>query len=228
MSSRVLAVFAAIVMIAAGTAFASAPARAEPDPAAMISRQMIVVSVPTASSTVATLTAYRRDGIGWTAVIGPTSAHVGALGVGVAADGVYRTPAGTFALDQAFGRLPNPGTTLPYFRATEQDWWDEDPASPTYNLHVVRPNSPGPGSENLYDSGPVYDYAVNIASNPLRIPGHASGIFLHVTDGQPTWGCVAIGRDQMRQVLRWLDPTQLPHITIGVNATAPSVLPTLG
>ena len=70
---------------------------------------------------------------------------------------------------------------------------------------------------NSVDSGPVYDYAVNIAVNPQRIPGRVAGIFLHVTDGNPTWGCVAIGRDEMRSVLTWLDPSTSPEITIGVS-----------
>ena len=64
--------------------------------------------------------------------------------------------------------------------------------------------------------GPVYDYAVNITSNPQRIPGKVAGIFLHVTDGNPTWGCVAIGRDEMKSILNWLDPAANPQITIGV------------
>ena len=150
-------------------------------------------------------------------------AKVGELGIGIPADGVYRTPEGTFAFDQAFGREPNPGTKMPYFQATNQDWWDEDAASPTYNTHVRSAENPSSITENLYDSGPVYDYAVNIAVNPQRIPGKVSGIFLHVTDGNPTWGCVAIGREEMRSILTWLDPAAAPRITIGVGS--PSLIP---
>lgn len=195
---------------------------AESDPLSG-STQWIVVGVPTPSATTGTLTAYQRTGQDWKAVLGPTPAKVGELGVGAPADGVYRTPEGTFGFDQAFGREPNPGTKMPYFQATSQDWWDEDAASPTYNTHTHGPNSPSSIAENLYDSGPVYDYAVNIASNPQRIPGKVAGIFLHVTDGNPTWGCVAIGRDEMRSVLNWLDPAAAPKITIGVGT--PSLVP---
>ena len=84
--------------------------------------------------------------------------------------------------------------------------------------HVHSASDPSAVTENLYDSGPVYDYAVNIAVNPNRVPGKVSGIFLHVTDGTPTWGCVAIGRDDMKSVLTWLDPAQSPRITIGVGS----------
>lgn len=179
--------------------------------------QWIVVGVPAASATSGTLTAYQRDGQQWKAVLGPIKAMVGAVGVGEGADGVHRTPVGTFAFDQAFGREPNPGTKMPYFQATSQDWWDEDASSPTYNTHVRSAANPSGITENLYDSGPVYDYAVNIAVNPQRIPGKVSGIFLHVTDGNPTWGCVGIGRPEMKSLLTWLDPAANPRITIGVG-----------
>ena len=115
------------------------------------------------------------------------------------------------------------GTAMPYFQATTADWWDEDAGSPTYNTHVQSAANPSSVTENLYDSGPVYDYAVNIAVNPQRIPGKVSGIFLHVTDGTPTWGCVAIGRSEMKSLLTWLDPSANPRITIGVGD--PALLP---
>ena len=196
----------------------AAPATAEPTPISAPSSQWIVVGVPAANSTTGTLTAFQKVGQEWKVVLGPTTAKVGELGVGAPADGVYRTPEGTFGFDQAFGRQPNPGTKMPYFQATNQDWWDEDAGSPTYNTHVHSAGNPSSITENLYDSGPVYDYAVNIAVNPKRIPGKVSGIFLHVTDGSPTWGCIAIGRDEMKSVLNWLDPAANPQITVGVGS----------
>ena len=198
----------------------AAPAHAVPTPAPVPSAQStqwIVVGVPAANATSGTLTAFQKVGQEWKVVLGPTKAMVGDVGVGEGADGVHRTPVGTFTFDQAFGREPNPGTKMPYFQATKQDWWDEDASSPTYNTHVRSAANPSGITENLYDSGPVYDYAVNIAVNPQRIPGKVSGIFLHVTDGTPTWGCVAIGREEMRSVLTWLDPAASPQITIGVG-----------
>jgi L,D-peptidoglycan transpeptidase YkuD (ErfK/YbiS/YcfS/YnhG family) len=209
----------ALIGVAALSVSLATPAAAGPAALpANSTAQWIVVGVPTADATSGTLTAYQRVGQQWKAVLGPIPAKVGALGVGTPADGVHRTPAGTFAFDQAFGRQPNPGTKMPYFQATNQDWWDEDAGSPTYNTHVRGARSPSSIAENLYDSGPVYDYAVNMVVNPQRIPGRVSGIFLHVTDGSPTWGCVAIGRDEMRSVLAWLDPAASPRITVGVGS----------
>ncbi|MFB1294787.1 L,D-transpeptidase [Mycobacterium sp. pW049] len=183
--------------------------------------QMIVVSAPAPHSPTATLSAYERVGDRWRVVVGPTRADLGSLGVGQPEDDVFRTPEGTFPLGQAFGREPDPGTRMPYFQATDADWWDEDVRSPTYNTHVHAEEIDSGDAENLYDSGPIYDYAVLIDHNPARIPGRSAGIFLHVSDGEPTWGCVAIGRDQMRSILQWLDPAAQPQIAIGVGLPGP-------
>ncbi|WAC54700.1 L,D-transpeptidase family protein [Gordonia sp. SL306] len=185
-------------------------------------RQMIVVTAPKANDATATLTGFERGADGsWKPVIGPTKAFLGSLGMGEPKDNVYRTPEGTFGLDQAFGRLANPGTKMPYKKVDRQDWWDSNMKSPTYNTMVRQAKSPGGDSENLYDSGPVYDYAVNIAHNPQRTPGKASAMFLHVTNNQPTQGCVAIDKELMRKVLVWLDPAKHPKISIGVNQSGP-------
>lgn len=210
------AVFGSAVAVLAATALASGAAAEPPAP-----RQLIVVSAPAADSPVATLTAYQRDGAQWREVLGPVRADLGELGVGAPQDDVFRTPVGTFPLGQAFGRQPNPGTRMPYFQATDEDWWDEDVDSPTYNTHVHAAEIDSDDAENLYDSGGIYDYAVLIDHNPERIPGRSAGIFLHVSDGEPTWGCVAIAREEMRSVLTWLDPAAQPEIIIGVGLTGP-------
>jgi L,D-peptidoglycan transpeptidase YkuD (ErfK/YbiS/YcfS/YnhG family) len=212
---------APLVSVLLGTMFA-ATAAAEPDSPGAPPSQLIVVTVPQADSPTGTLTAYQRVGSTWRTVLGPTPADLGELGVGAPQDDVFRTPVGTYPLGQTFGREPNPGTRMPYFQATEADWWDEDQDSPTYNTHVHADEIDSTDAENLYDSGSIYDYAVLIAHNPDRIPGLSAGVFLHVSDGEPTWGCVAIGKDEMRSVLTWLDPADSPHITIGVGAQAPT------
>jgi L,D-peptidoglycan transpeptidase YkuD (ErfK/YbiS/YcfS/YnhG family) len=88
-------------------------------------------------------------------------------------------------------------------------------------MHVRAAEIDSEDAENLYDSGAIYDYAVLIDHNPQRIPGNSAGIFLHVTDGNPTWGCVAIDREAMRSVLQWLNPHAAPQITIGIDIDGP-------
>jgi len=210
----------------AGTAAASVAAMSAAAPPSS-SRQVVTVAAPAAGSTYATLTAWQRNSNGsWTRQIGPISARVGAGGIGQAAEGSRLTPAGTFPLDQAFGRLANPGTRLPYFSTDWLDWWDENPASATYNLHVRRSTSPGGASENLYAAGTAYNLAVNIASNPTRIPGRGSAIFLHVGTGSATAGCVSIDQSSLQTIMRWLDPAQHPVIDIRVGAAWKPKTPT--
>ena len=64
-------------------------------------------------------------------------------------------------------------------------------------LLVELPVHPGSPNEHLYYETPYYNYAVVIDYNTRNAPGgvHAGGgsaFFLHVTDGAPTAGCVAI------------------------------------
>jgi len=148
-------------------------------------------------------------------------AFVGVNGVRPTREGLGRTPVGVFTLTQAFGNEPNPGTRLPYFVAGPDDWWDENPASLEYNEHVKSAVSPGGDSENLYYSGYVYSHAVviNYNTDPV-VKGAGSGFFLHVSDGVPTAGCVAIPYNNLVQVMRWLDPALYPVISINVGAQA--------
>jgi L,D-peptidoglycan transpeptidase YkuD (ErfK/YbiS/YcfS/YnhG family) len=206
---------------------AAGEAAAEASPAPSTCRQLITVNTGSAMATTGSLSAWTRsaDG-GWRRALGPIGCHVGSLGVGKASEGSSITPAGAFPLNVAFGRQPNPGTRMSYFRTDPLDWWDENPTSPTYNLHVRRSASPGGNSENLYYSGAVYDYAVNINHNPRRIPYAGSGIFLHVTDGGPTAGCVSIDRSSLVSILRWLRPDYHPYAAIRVgSAWGPTRMP---
>ena len=220
--SRLSSMAVTVVLTSAllSVAGVSAPAAlADPSPAPATTSQLITVAAATSSATTATLTAWQRGSDGtWRLAIGPVSARVGDAGIGQASESSGRTPAATMALTQAFGRQPNPGTRLRYFKTDPLDWWDENPSSPTYNLHVRQSGSPGGASENLYYSGSVYDYAVNMDYNTARVPGAGSAFFLHVTNGQPTAGCVAVDRSVMIALLRWLDPAQHPYISTKVGA----------
>jgi len=183
------------------------------------SDQVITVYAPSAGAVVAELTAWERNADGtWKVFAGPVPADVGADGVVAANEFSTRTPAGVFPLSQAFGRQPAPETAMPYFQSDRRDWWDANPLSPTYNTHVRQDASPGGNSENLYAAGPLYDYAVAIGYNAARIPGLGSAMFLHVTDGTTTEGCVAIDRDTLTSLLGRLDPAKNPVIEIAVGA----------
>ena len=180
--------------------------------------QVITVVAASAAATSAQLTAWQRSGNTWRIVAGPVFAWVGYAGTGATREGMSRTPAGVFSLTQAFGNTPSNGTRLPYFQAGPNDWWDENPASASYNRHVVRSSSPGGASENLYTSGPAYAHAVNIDYNTSPVVrGAGSAFFLHVSEGHPTQGCVSIASGSLDTIMRWLDPAQHPVIDMGVG-----------
>jgi L,D-peptidoglycan transpeptidase YkuD (ErfK/YbiS/YcfS/YnhG family) len=180
--------------------------------------QVVTVVADAAGATTAVLTAWERTGDGWVRAHGPIPAHVGKNGVGQASESTSRTPAGVWPLTEAFGGEPAV-TRLPYRRVTTSDWWVSDAKSPYYNTHF----SCAPGAcpfdeaagENLGRAGAVYDRAVVIDYNrdPV-VPGAGSAFFLHVTDGRPTAGCVAIPKPDLEALLRWLDPARHPVLEI--------------
>jgi L,D-peptidoglycan transpeptidase YkuD (ErfK/YbiS/YcfS/YnhG family) len=188
--------------------------------------QIVTVQSTSAAATTARLDLWQLNARGsYDHVWGPAIAHVGELGIGAAHEGVPRTPAGMFGLTQAFGNTPSNGTRLPYFQAGPYDWWNGESGTPAYNTHVHQVRSPGPASENLYYAGGVYAHAVVIDYNrfPVRA-GAGSAFFFHVTNGQPTAGCVAVGSAQLDQVMRWLNPAAHPVMSIGVGAQATSYI----
>jgi L,D-peptidoglycan transpeptidase YkuD (ErfK/YbiS/YcfS/YnhG family) len=154
-------------------------------------------------------------------VLGPVTARIGSAGVGQASESSPRTPAGTLPLTEAFGRSGNPGTGLPYRVVDGDDWWVSDVNNARYNRSAeCAPDACDfdvRTSENLYAAGSVYDLAAVIDYNTGGTPGAGSAFFLHVSNGAPTAGCVAIDAGSLGALLRWLSPGARPVIAIGVG-----------
>jgi L,D-peptidoglycan transpeptidase YkuD (ErfK/YbiS/YcfS/YnhG family) len=184
-------------------------------------RQVISVIADGYGQTTATFTAYERDGAGWKQVFGPWTANVGFSGFAAPDakhEGDGRTPSGSYPFDFFFGVLGNPGVKYSYRDITgPQIVWDDDSQSPLYNLWVdTTTQDPGANPEPMYNT-PAYNYGAVIAYNGARTPGLGSAIFLHVSTGGSTAGCVALPQGQLVEVLRWLDPGQQPRIVMGVR-----------
>lgn len=168
-----------------------------------------VVAVSGTEGSRATLEAWQRSPVGWHRVSPSLPALVGAAGfTDRARDGFPATPTGVFTLDEAFGTAPSPGGGLPYRTVDSDDWWDGDPQSPTFNTHQVC--APGTcafdedSAEQL--AIPAYRYAVTMGVNKARVPGDGGAFFLHVANGQPTEGCVAIDETALEWLIQWLRP----------------------
>jgi L,D-peptidoglycan transpeptidase YkuD (ErfK/YbiS/YcfS/YnhG family) len=171
--------------------------------------QRIVVTAPTARSTTASLSLLecgRR-------VAGPYRARVGLGGLSAHhREGDGTTPTGAYAIGATmYGVGPDPGVAYAYHRLVCGDWWDEDPASPTYNTfrHVTCGTKPpfGGTSEALWRSTVAYREFAFIEYNAApAIPGRGSAIFLHDDRGHATNGCVSLPRPQLIGILRRLLP----------------------
>jgi L,D-peptidoglycan transpeptidase YkuD (ErfK/YbiS/YcfS/YnhG family) len=183
--------------------------------------QLITVIASTIGSETAALDFYVRQGGCFRLVDGPYPAFVGRNGLSLHHhEGDDTTPMGLFGFQSTmYGVLPNPGVAYPYHHLVCGDWWDEQSSSPLYNhfVHVPCGSTPnfGGDSEALWETVPLYDYFAVIAYNrhPI-IPGRGSAIFLHVSDGHATTGCVSIPAADLLRVLRALRPSLNPLIDI--------------
>jgi len=237
--ARGIAAFAILV-----SALACAPSVQAATPAdlpgASSAEQVIIVTSTDYRSTRARLSAFEKSADGsWVAVAKNIPAFVGARGIVPGTNrrqGTNTTPAGTYAITSAFGRKLNPGTTLPYVRLDDNDAWTYNPRVPsTYNVFQSAPvswKSYGRYVERLQRMGRQYNYVavldynlpdgtvttdargIRHTSDPANIRA-GGGIFLHVSKGEPTAGCISINESTMRQVMDWLDPAKKPVIVIG-------------
>jgi L,D-peptidoglycan transpeptidase YkuD (ErfK/YbiS/YcfS/YnhG family) len=197
---------------------------AQPPVPVATARQAITVEASSFRATSATVRLWQRDGACWKAVAGPWTARLGRNGLSAQhREGDGTTPTGTYALDSTvYGLRPDPGVRYPYRRIACGDWWDGDPASPTYNTFRrlgcdERPPFGG-GSEALWKATTAYRYLIPIRYNadPV-VPGRGSAIFLHVNGAAATAGCVSLPEAELVQTLRWLRPAARPQIAISVS-----------
>lgn len=121
-------------------------------------------------------------------------------------DGSGLSPIGVYRLTDAGGRLPNPGTRLPY--SHQPQYWSRG------------------GFKMGEDVVQVFNYVVAINFN--RFPGRSprdlarpnpripdGGIWFHVSGAGATRGCVSLPQPDMIMAMNWLDPTQRPVMVMG-------------
>ena len=226
--TRKVAAFLALVL--GGTVVSVAVQRSA---GAVTNRQVLTVSASSSTTTYAKVEAWQLQSTGaYRRVGGPWTARIGAYGMGATRDGLARTPTGRYAIGPTFGIKPNPGTTMPWFTVDRNDVWGGDPLYyPSYNRHVrcapyTCPFRISGYSERLINYPGLYDYAAFFQYNyNPPVVGKGSAFFLHVTNDRPTGGCVALGRDQLVWLLRWMKPASYPLIALGVGANAYNPIP---
>lgn len=181
--------------------------------------QVLTVTNQKQTRNYAVFNAFSLAGGTWTHTWGRWTARIGQRGFanpGQKIEGDALTPQGGYRFQFMFGVKANPGVHFRWRHAYRYDYWDDDPASPRYNLWTdARHHNAGANPEPMHNV-PVYNYAAVIAYNLARTPGAGSAIFLHVGDGHATAGCVSLPQAELLTIIRWLSPASDPVITMGV------------
>jgi L,D-peptidoglycan transpeptidase YkuD (ErfK/YbiS/YcfS/YnhG family) len=229
----ICALLACVAFLPAATASGSASATPHCPPT--LANQLAVTGSATQLVTVASLRSrsqtgavrvWEKRGDCWSQIAGPWTTWLGIRGISEhKREGDLKTPSGAFGIQPVmYGLAPNPGVRYRYRRIVCGDWWVEDPRSPSYNkFRHVRCGATPPfrtTSEDMSKSPAAYRHlaVIDYNTHPI-VPGRGSGIFLHISHGNPTLGCVSLALPQLVKVLRWFDPAKEPLIVIGMRST---------
>ena len=214
----------AIVASWAAALTAPCPGAVNRLPGTQSATELVTVTASSYGTTTASLELWERRGSCWRHVAGPWRAWLGRGGLSThKREGDGATPAGTYAIGgTVYGIAPDPGVRSTYRRLACGDWWDEDVHSATYNTfrHVACGSQPpfGGDSEALWRISLQYRYFAVIEYNAHpAVRGRGSAIFLHVSAGRPTAGCVSLPEAQLVRVLRWLRPSARPLVHLGIS-----------
>ena len=204
--------------------------------------QVVLVEAPRWSATQGTLRAFEKRGSNWVEVIPTVQAKLGYGGLvpgNKRVQGTGKTPTGTYGLISAFGTKKNPNGKIPYTKVSKYDAWTYNPKVPsTYNIFQTAKKSwKGYGKyvERLNYFGVQYNYSlvldfnlpkgtISTGTNGIKRTiepadtRRGGGIFLHVTNGSKTAGCVAVRQSVMKEILQWLEPTLNPQMIIEVTS----------
>lgn len=179
-------------------------------------RQIIYVE---ANGTSAQLSLYQKKENLWLKTAGPWPAVVGRNGViprEEKREGDGHTPAGLYQLGFSFGADAASPATWAYKQMNVDDKWIDDPQAKDYN-QFVRGKTDAKSFEKMKRTDRLYDLGLVIEYNTHPVvPGRGSAIFLHVWNDAKTGtaGCVALEKENVATILRWLDSGRDPRILI--------------
>jgi hypothetical protein len=202
--------------------------------------QLVLVTTADWNSDHGTLRSYSRtDGGDWVPAAAATPVVIGragaAWGIGLhdvpqdskqvdgpmKQEGDGRSPAGVFAIGEAFGYAANASTALPYAAMQASDYCIDVSGSPLYNrivdAEVVGRDAVAGSTEPMRrdihaDGDQRYRLGFVIEHNPQGRPDAGSCIFAHLwkSPRSSTAGCTAMDPAAMQALLAWLDAKQQP------------------
>jgi L,D-peptidoglycan transpeptidase YkuD (ErfK/YbiS/YcfS/YnhG family) len=175
------------------------------------SDEAVVVRAASLTSTTNTVSLWQRTASGWQQDGPAMPGQNGDLGWSSArVAGDLRSPVGVYTLTYAGGMLPNPGTKMPY--EYDPAYFDTAGTFLGHNLHGV------------FDYVVAIDFNRQAGTPPSNMtepegPTPGNGIWLHVSNGVPTQGCVTLSQADMASILQWLAPSQHPVIVMDPGAS---------
>ncbi len=159
--------------------------------------------------------AYKKEDEKYTLAF-ETDGYIGRSGIHPASEkfeGDGKTPEGVYSIGECFGNtLPPCEMKVPYTLIDEDDYWDGDSTSPTYNTHVKGSDMEKEWLEKgeyehliRYTNSYKYAAMINYNVDPA-IPGKGSAIFLHIPSPGSTSsaGCVVIPEEYMIKALEMM------------------------
>jgi L,D-peptidoglycan transpeptidase YkuD (ErfK/YbiS/YcfS/YnhG family) len=169
---------------------------------------------------------WQRVGDTWPARLGKSGLvwgcgmHPVPAGAGTKREGDWRAPAGVFLIGGVWGYAAGirKHPQLDYHQIGSRDLWVEDPASPSYNKHVVLDHEPATAWEKkqqMRQSDPAHALKLFIAHNapPQVVANAGSSIFFHIwraDGGKPSAGCTTMAEAKLRWLIARLDPAGRP------------------
>ena len=130
-------------------------------------------------------------------------------------EGDLKTPLGVFSLGSGFGTYVQ-NFVWPYIKLEKNLVCVDDPHSKYYNQLINQKQIAKPhwlSGEQMLLQQPQYSLGLIVNYNTINPkPSRGSCIFMHVWSSpkRGTAGCVAMSRQNMREILMWLDPMLKP------------------
>ena len=147
-------------------------------------------------------------GLGWgRGLHGDGAPSLSGLGGAAKIEGDGRSPAGVFAIGDAWGRSATAATSLNYTVEPASLRCVDDPRSGHYG-QIVDGSAVAPDWASAEAMRRLYALAIVVEHNPSHTPEAGSCIFLHAWDGpdSPVTGCTAMAEDQLATLASWLEP----------------------
>ncbi|MEN9391215.1 MAG: hypothetical protein RL017_513 [Pseudomonadota bacterium] len=130
-------------------------------------------------------------------------------------EGDQKTPTGLYSLGPVFATQAFK-VKMDFKYVTAQDKYIDDPNSSNYNQWITG-NTAAKSFEIMDRKDGIYDAGIIINYNTAPIiKNKGSAIFMHIWYGPNigTTGCVAVSKDNILKIVKWLDKKQNPAILI--------------